>query len=123
MWVQCAAGWGRIERSVSTAGEVPTSISPAQADAHLLVTLRPNGEAKSIFVDLATRRIIFAEETVWCECARCHHFISRDLNHVLNRHTRAAHDGIGASYRQVETTEWSLMTITYRAQTPANEWA
>ncbi len=100
-----------------------SSIAPAQTDAHLLVTLRPNGDAESIFIDLAARRIVFAEETAWFECARCHRFISRDLNRVFNRHTRAAHDGIGASYRQVETMEWSLTTITYRAQTPANEWA
>ncbi|MBP7689668.1 MAG: hypothetical protein KA765_17255, partial [Thermoflexales bacterium] len=123
MWVQSDAGWGRIERIVSTAGEVLTSISPAQTEAHLLVTLRPNGEAETIFIDLATKRIVFAEEVTWFECARCHRFISRDLNRVLNRHTRAAHDGVGASYRQVETAEWSLTTITYRAQPPGNEWA
>ncbi len=92
-------------------------------NAHLLVTLRPNSKAESIFIDLATKRIVFAEEAVWFEYTRCHRFISRDLNRVLNRHTRAAHDGVGASYRQVETTEWPLTTITYRAQPPTNEWA
>jgi hypothetical protein len=54
MWVQCAAGWGRIERIVSAAGEVLISIAPAQTEAHLAVTLRPNGEAETIFIDLAT---------------------------------------------------------------------
>lgn len=123
LWVQCDAGWGRIERIVSTAGEVLDFIAPTQSNAHLLVTLRPKGEAESVFIDLAARRIVFAEDTTWFECARCHRFISRDLNRVLNRHTRAAHDGIGASYRQVATDAWQLTTITYRAQPPANEWA
>ncbi len=123
MWLQSDVGWGRIERIVSTAGEVLTTIAPAQTEAHLLVTLRPHGEAESIFIDLTTKRIVFTEETTWFECTRCHRFISRDLNRVLNRHTRTAHDGIGARYRQVETMEWSLTTITYRAQSPENEWA
>ena len=88
-----------------------------------MVTLRPHGEAESICLDLTTRRIIFIEEDRRFACTRCHQFISRDLNHVLNRHLRATHGGIGASYRQIETVVWPLTMVMYRAQLPDNEWA
>ena len=88
-----------------------------------MVTLRPTGEAESIVIDLAAHRIVFAGADRLFGCTKCRSFISRDLNRVLNQHTRAAHDDIGASYRLAETAVWPLTTVTYRAQPPDNEWA
>ena len=123
LWVQCDAGWGRIERIVSATGEVVTSILPTQLDVYLVVTLRPTGEADSIILDLVARHIVFAGTERLFGCTQCRGCVSRDLNRVLNSHLRAAHSGIGASYRQVETAVWPLTTVTYRASPPPNEWA
>ena len=123
MWVQCDAGWGRIERIVSATGEVQTSISPTQAEVQLLVTLRPHGEAESICVDLVTRSIVFIKEDRRFACTRCQQFISHDLGYALNRHLRATHGGIGTSYRLIETAVLPLTMVMYRAQRPGDEWA
>ena len=93
------------------------SRSRQQSEAHLLVTLRPTGEAESIVIDLAARRIGFAGADRLFGCTKCRRFISRDLNRALNRHTRAAHDSLAPSNRRILGVRLLRQTQLYRGHT------
>ena len=119
-WLLCDAGWARIDRMVTPAGEVVSGSVRRTASMRLLATLRPRAEAESIEIDLAERRLVFeAAERVFV-CGHCRTFISRDLNLLLNQHNRAAHGGTGPRYRQVQQNKWTLTRCVFSAQPPAN---
>lgn len=119
-WLLCDAGWGRIDRIVTQAGEIVSDSVQRTAPVHLRVTLRPQAVAESIEIDLAGQRLVFVEVERVFVCGRCGTFISRDLNLLLNQHNRAVHGGTGASYRQSSQTSWPLTRCVFSAQPPAN---
>ena len=123
MWVRTDAGWGRIERIKSLAGETVEQYVRGQDQFQLSVTLRPNSDAEPIVVDMDRKRISFPQAERIYTCSKCNRFSTQHWHLIVNEHNRVAHDGTGPAYRPERVTVRSLRTVEYSARKPKNELA
>ena len=121
-WVRSDAGWGRIDNIQASSGrEEKAFFFPGQEQPVLQVTLRSTDKySERVELDLTQEHCIFLENDQLHLCAKagCERFISANLNAVQNQHNRAAHGGLGPSWRSVQNPIRLRKTLEYRADPP-----
>lgn len=120
-WVFCDAGWGLIKRIETRDGEPVEQFFRGQSDYRLHVTLRPGVEAEPVVVDLAQKEIRFPKAQDLFTCTKCYCFSTRDCHLIVNEHNRAAHGGIGPSFRPERPPKRILHTLEFRRKAPQNQ--
>jgi len=123
VWVHSNAGWGRIEHIEDLEGQTVAHFIPGQNDFRLCVTLRPQGDAEPVLLDLSERRITFLNAEKLYTCTKCNACsVAQDPYLIINQHNRSAHDNVGPSYRFEQTTTLKLRFVKYRKKPPGNQW-
>jgi hypothetical protein len=123
VWVRTDVGWGCIERIEDPAGHLVEQFISGQTTYRLYAILRPNADAEPIVVDLTKKLISFPEPDCIYTCSKCKGFSTRDWSLIVNQHDRAAHGGVGPSYRTERVTVRSLRNLQYSARKPRDELA
>ena len=125
-WVRSDAGWGRIDNIQASSGrEEKAFFFPGQEQPVLQVTLRSTDKySERVELDLTQEQCIFLENNQLHLCTKngCEHFISANLNVVQNQHNRAAHGGLGPSWRSVQNPIRLRKTLEYRAGPPPDSF-
>ncbi len=118
MWVRCDAGWGRLERITDGEGQEVAEASPNQRHGRLYLTLRPKRDALPLEIDLEAGRLYFPQNGNLYTCTRCDRFSSSDTRLLTKDHNKAAHNGVGASYRREKKGERPLRDIWFQKRPP-----
>jgi hypothetical protein len=104
-------------------GKRPLPSAPRDNDyLRLRVTLRPEGDAVPVEVDISAERILFlATEKVYV-CTKCGRFATPEVKLVVGKHNDAAHNGVGPRYRRIGKRSVDLTFCTYRMGPPPDVW-
>jgi DNA helicase-2/ATP-dependent DNA helicase PcrA len=118
MWVRSDAGWGRLERITDGEGQEVVEASPGQRHGRLYLTLRPRRDALPVEIDLEAGRLYFPQNGNLYTCTRCDRFSSNDTRLLTKDHNKAAHNGVGPSYRREKNGERPLGNIWFQKGPP-----
>lgn len=119
-WVQCEAGWGRVEKIEDLDGRSVQQFIVGQTDYRLHVILRPSIDGEPIVIDLQRKLIIFTEAHIIYTCTKCGQFSSSDYRLIVARHDRVAHGGVGPGFREEKVTMRSLRICRFISRPPGN---
>lgn len=125
-WARCAAGWGRIERIETPAGEAVDRFFHTESGVrlHLLLRAQDRERAEKVVVDLRAGTVAFPGADCLYTCGKCKHFSSRNMNVVLREHDLAAHEGMNPARRTEKATTLPQLTgLEFAFLSPANPWA
>lgn len=117
MWVQCDAGWGRIEAMMDGAGRPLSQTQSANDSLHLQVTLRPDQDKEPIEIDVAKARITFPHADKVYTCSLCGLFSAGRSRVIEKVHSRVAHDDVLA-FRKEKGRERPLTVLRFRRKRP-----
>ncbi len=123
-WICSDVGWGRIDRIADAfSGTEVEAFIKSKLDYRLDVTLRPEGDAEPVVIDLPGRMIAFGKADAICTCTKCYRFSTSKRNRgvIIRQHNRAVHGGVGpALIHESETTkalqEWRFSDVPPRNQ-------
>jgi hypothetical protein len=125
-WIQSNVGWGRIDRiEESSSGLEVEEFIKSKLDHRLEVTLRPEGDAERVTIDLESATITFLQAEAIATCTKCYRFSTAKGNWglITNQHERAVHGGIGPSLIYEEVTTKALQEWAYSNVAPRNQFA
>lgn len=123
-WIGTDAGWGKITSIADADTRTPLPMfDPRTQNPILEVVLRPNSRPEPIEVDLGRKQLQFegAANVFVCARADCC-FITGNLSELRHRHNRAAHSGVGATFRQESPKQKLRRSIRFSHQQPEDEW-
>lgn len=104
MWVQCDAGWGRIEQVADILARPLPQDFAENTFLRLTVTLRPDQDAEPIEVDVSASRITFLKAEKVYTCSLCEQFSAERPQTIERLHSKLAHDDKVAYRREVGLT-------------------
>lgn len=117
MWVQCDAGWGRIDRVVDSTGQPLPQGAIRTRPLRLAVTLRPDEDAEQIEIDLAAAEINFLRTKKVYTCKLCGQFSAVHLRTLMNIHSSAAHNG-RIAFQIEEAARRKLTVLSFVSERP-----
>jgi hypothetical protein len=123
MWVQCDAGWGQIEAVLDVVRRPLAQFERGNQFVVLRVTLRPRYDATPIEIDISAKRITFPAGMTVYTCGQCGRFTTPTPELILKQHNRAAHDGVGASYKPEPTHTRKLTRLHFHTSFTGDEIA
>lgn len=121
MWVQCDGGWGRIEEILDVVRRPRTEFARENTFVVLRVVLRPQHDALPVEIDISAKRLTFPAGLNLYTCGQCGRFTTTDSSLILKPHNRAAHDGVGASYKPESTAQRKLTTLKFKLTPPPSD--
>ena len=125
-WIQSSVGWGRIDLiEESSSGLEVEAFVKSKLDHRLDVTLRPDGDAERVTIDLQSGIITFLQAQTISTCTKCYRFSTAKRNWpvITNQHDRAVHGGIGPRLVHEEVTTKALQEWAYSNVPPRNQFA
>ena len=125
-WVQCVAGWGRLEHIEAADGSRRDTFMPSNPEPglRLYVLLRAHDPKRSekVVIHLEEKRVHFPDAKQVYTCAKCRRFASQDHTRITEQHERAAHRGIGPRFLSVSPTLQQTTPVEFRASPPPQPW-
>jgi len=110
IWVRTKAGWGKVTRILVDGATVPYLIRDEQGhlpgNAILEVELPRKDRIWSLKVDAGAKRVYFeGASKLWvCTKEGCAGFAAVNLSEIENEHNRAAHGGLGPSFKPISSS-------------------
>lgn len=117
MWVQCDAGWGRIDLVLDKRKRPLPEAAARDHTLSLAATLRPDDDAERIEIDLATAEITFPQAQKLYTCALCGQFTTTNPNTLVALHNNIVHNGHLALRIEKEPRR-RLTTLTFAGEEP-----